>query len=119
IADVQDVISTAVGGMNIGTSIQGRERFPINLRYPADWRDSLQRLRELPIVTPTGATVPLSQVARLKVEQGPGMIRSENARPTGLVFVDITGRDLGSYVTDAQHAVAEQLELPAGYSLVW
>ena len=119
IADVQDVIHTAVGGMSVAETVQGLQRFPVNLRYPRAWRDSLQRLKELPLITPTGATIPLSQVAAVKVVNGPDMIESINTRPTGNVYVDISGRDLGSYVAAAQKAVAKELKLPAGYTLTW
>ena len=119
ISDVQEVISTAVGGMNVTETVEGLERYPVNLRYPQDVRDSLERLQALPIVTPTGATVPLAQVAEVKITDGPAMLQSENARLTGITYVDIQGRDIGSFVADAQRAVAEQVALPAGYSLRW
>ena len=119
IKDVQDVVSSAVGGMNVGYTVEGLERYPVNLRYPQDFRDSIGKLRELPVVTPTGANVTLADVARVEVADGPAMIRSENARPSGWVCVDIRGRDLGGYVADAKQRVATQLELPAGYSLGW
>ena len=119
ISDVQDVIKTAVGGMSVTETVQGLQRFPVNLRYPRAWRDSLQRLKELPLITPTGATIPLSQVAQVRVVNGPDMIESTNTRPTGNVYIDIRGRDLGSYVAAAQAAVAKELKLPAGYTLTW
>ncbi|MCQ1056617.1 efflux RND transporter permease subunit [Photobacterium sp. ZSDE20] len=119
IRDIQQVISTAVGGMNVGESVEGLERYPINVRYPQSYRDSLDKLRNLPLVTPSGARIALADVADIRFEDGPPMIKTENARPNGWVFIDIDGRDLGSYVEDAQQVVAEQLELPAGYSLVW
>ncbi|PSU32540.1 efflux RND transporter permease subunit [Photobacterium lutimaris] len=119
IRDIQQVISTAVGGMNVGESVEGLERYPINVRYPQSYRDSLDKLRNLPLVTPNGARIALADVANIRFEDGPPMIKTENARPNGWVFIDIDGRDLGSYVQDAQQTVAEQLELPAGYSLVW
>ncbi|KHT61688.1 cation transporter [Photobacterium gaetbulicola] len=119
IRDIQQVISTAVGGMNVGESVEGLERYPINVRYPQSYRDSLDKLRNLPLVTPNGARIALADVADIRFEDGPPMIKTENARPNGWVFIDIDGRDLGSYVKDAQQVVAEQLELPAGYSLVW
>jgi len=108
ISDIQRVVQMAIGGVNIGETVEGLQRFPINLRYPRDWRDSPERLRELPVVTPSGANIPLA-----------GMIRSENARRTGFVFIDIAGRDLGGYVDEAQRVVAEAVELPSGYSLSW
>ncbi|MEZ8082214.1 efflux RND transporter permease subunit [Enterovibrio norvegicus] len=119
IKDVQQVISTAVGGMNVGETIEGLERYPINVRYPQDYRDSVVKLQELPLVTPNGARIALADVADIRYEDGPPMIKTENARPNGWVFVDIDQRDLGSYVTEAQQIVAEQLALPAGYSLAW
>jgi len=119
IADVQEIVRTAIGGMRITESVEGLERYPVNLRYPRDVRDSIEALRLLPIVTPTGATVPLSAVAAVEVMDGPGMIKSENARPNGWVFIDIAGRDLGSYVADAQQRVREAVALPEGYALSW
>ncbi|PML80073.1 efflux RND transporter permease subunit [Enterovibrio norvegicus] len=119
IKDVQQVISTAVGGMNVGETIEGLERYPINVRYPQDYRDSVVKLQELPLVTPNGARIALADVADIRYEDGPPMIKTENARPNGWVFVDIDQRDLGSYVTEAQQIVTEQLALPAGYSLAW
>ncbi len=119
IADVHDVVRTAIGGMTIGESTEGLERFPINLRYPQEVRNSPQRLRELPIITPSGAEIPLGRVADVRVSEGPGVIRSENARLNGWVYIDIAGRDLGSYVEEARRVVAEQVSLPAGYSISW
>ena len=119
IGDVQEVINTAVGGMNVTETVEGLERYPVNLRYPQAVRDSLERLRALPIVTPTGAAVPLSQVADVKITDGPAMLQSENARLTGITYVDIQGRDIGSFVAEAQKVVADQVALPAGYSLRW
>ena len=119
IADIQEVVRTALGGMRVGMSVEGLERYPINIRYPRDVRDSLYQLRNLPLVTPTGAHIPLEEVADLRIEGGPGLIKTENARLNGWIYIDIEGRDLGSYVIDAQRAVAEQLELPPGYSISW
>jgi Cu(I)/Ag(I) efflux system membrane protein CusA/SilA len=119
VGDVQEVINTAVGGMNVTETVEGLERYPVNLRYPQAVRDSLERLRALPIVTPTGAAVPLSQVAEVKITDGPAMLQSENARLIGITYVDVQGRDIGSFVAGAQKAVAEQVALPAGYSLRW
>jgi len=119
VRDVQDVVQTAIGGMQVSESVEGLERFPINLRYPQQWRDSPERLRELPVVTPSGAHVPLAALAEIRLVDGPGMIRSENARRTGFVFIDIAGRDLGSYVADAKARVLEEVELPPGYSITW
>jgi Cu(I)/Ag(I) efflux system membrane protein CusA/SilA len=119
IKEVQQVVSTAVGGMNVGETIEGLERYPINVRYPQDYRDSVVKLQNLPLVTPNGARIALADVADIRYEDGPPMIKTENARPNGWVFVDIDGRDLGSYVEEARQTVAQQLELPAGYSLAW
>ena len=119
ISDVQEVVRTAVGGMNVAQSVEGLERYPINVRYPRDVRNSLDKLRNLPIVTPQGARIALGEVAAIKVEMGPAMIKSENARPNGWTFVDIEGRDLGSYVAEAQQRVAREVKLPAGYSISW
>jgi Cu(I)/Ag(I) efflux system membrane protein CusA/SilA len=116
---VQEIVQGAIGGENIAETIEGLERFPISVRYPRELRDSLQRLRDLPIVTPMGATVPLGAVARVEVADGPPMLRSENARLSGWVYVDVRGRDLGSFVADAQRAVRERVALPAGYSVGW
>jgi Cu(I)/Ag(I) efflux system membrane protein CusA/SilA len=119
IADVQDVVSGAVGGMNIGETVEGLQRYPINLRYPRDARDSLAALRELPIVTPRGQRLVLADVARLSIADGPPMLRSENARLAGFVYVDIRDRDLRGAVLDMQQAVTEKVTLPAGYSVSW
>ncbi|MGB5104520.1 MAG: efflux RND transporter permease subunit [Steroidobacteraceae bacterium] len=119
IKDVQDIVGSAVGGMTVSYTVEGLERYPINLRYPQDFRDSLEALRALPLVTPTGANVTLADVARVDVADGPAMIRSENARPSGWVFVDLQGRDLGGFVNEAKERIAADLELPPGYSLGW
>ncbi|PSV04525.1 CusA/CzcA family heavy metal efflux RND transporter [Photobacterium leiognathi subsp. mandapamensis] len=119
VKDIQQVISTAVGGMNVSESVEGLERYPINVRYPQSYRDSVTKLQNLPLVTPNGARIALADVADIRYEDGPPMIKTENARPNGWVFVDIDERDLGSYVAEAQQTVAEQLKLPAGYSLAW
>ena len=119
IADVQEVVRTAVGGMNVTESIEGLERYPVNLRYPRDVRDSVEKLKALPIVTPSGQQIALEDVADVHVTEGPGLIKSENARPNGWIYVDIAGRDLGSYVEEAKAAVAAMVELPPGYSIGW
>jgi len=119
IVDVQSVVSAAIGGETIGETVEGRSRFPISVRYPRELRDSVDKLRSLPIVTERGAQIPLAAVATLEVSDGPPMLRSENARLTGWIYVDIRGRDLGSVVKDAQRAVFEQVKLPAGTSLSW
>ena len=119
ISDVQSVVSAAIGGETIGETIEGRQRFSINVRYPRELRDSVDKLKSLPIVTERGAQIPLATVAALGVSDGPPMLRSENARLSGWVYVDIRGRDLGSVVADAQRAVFEQVKLPPGTSLSW
>jgi copper/silver efflux system protein len=119
IADVQDVVSAAIGGENIGETVEGLQRFPINVRYPRELRDSLQDLRELPVVTERGAQIPLSAVAKFEIVDGPPMLKSENARLSGWVYVDIRGRDLQSVVRDAQQRVAAQVSLTPGYSISW
>ncbi|NOX42321.1 MAG: efflux RND transporter permease subunit [Gammaproteobacteria bacterium] len=119
IADVQEVVGKAVGGSNVTQTVEGLERYPVNVRYPRDVRDSIAKLRQLPIVTSTGAQIPLHEVAVLSIVDGPGMIKSENARRIGWVYVDIQDRDLGGYVLDAQKIVAEKINLPPGYSVGW
>ena len=119
IDDVQDIVRTAIGGMNITETVEGLERYPVNLRYPRGYRDSLETLKQLPVVTPAGGQIPLSAVANLTIEDGPPLIKSENARLNGWIYVDIAGVDLGTYVQEAQQAVNEQLDLPAGYSINW
>ncbi|MGF1718516.1 efflux RND transporter permease subunit [Vibrio kyushuensis] len=119
IKEIQQVVSTAVGGMKVGETVEGLERYPINVRYPQDYRNSVVKLQNLPLVTANGARIALADVADIRYEDGPPMIKTENARPNGWVFVDIDGRDLGSYVVEAQQAVSEQLALPAGYSIAW
>jgi len=119
VADVQAVVSTAIGGDNVGEFIHGRERYPINVRYPREIRDSLQRLRELPFVTDKGAHLRLQDVAQLSIEDGPPMLRSENARLSGWVYVDVRGRDLRAVVGDMQAAVLKAVPMPAGYAVSW
>ena len=113
IRDIQDIVRTAVGGMNVTQTVEGLER------YPQRVRSSLEELRLLPIVTPQGARIALADVADVNIVDGPPVIKSENARLNGWSYVDITGRDLGSYVAEAQQTVASRVELPAGYSLAW
>ena len=119
ISDVQAVISTAIGGMNVAESVEGLERYPINVRYPQSYRDSVEKLKDLPLVTPNGARIPMAEVADIRYQDGPPMIKTENARPNGWVYVDIDGRDLGSYVNEAKQKVAAELHLPTGYALNW
>lgn len=119
IEDVQSLVSTAIGGDNIGEKIEGLARFPINVRFPRELRDSVEKLKSLPIITELGAIVLLGDVAEVKVTDGPPMIKSENARPNVWVYVDIQDRDLGGFVKDAKALLDKELELPAGYSLAW
>ena len=119
IADAQRIVSVAIGGENVGETVEGLQRFPINVRYPRELRDSVEDLRALPIVTTRGETLTLGTVASVEITDGPPMIKSENARPNGWIYVDIRGRDLGGYVADAKRAVADLVEIPAGYSVTW
>jgi len=119
IDDVQDVVKTAIGGMNVTETVEGLERYPVNLRYPRNMRDSLGQLKLLPIVTPAGQHITLQAVADLRIEDGPPMIKSENARLNGWIYIDIEGVDLGTYVDAARKAVADRVDLPAGYSITW
>ncbi|MES2759114.1 MAG: efflux RND transporter permease subunit [Pseudomonadota bacterium] len=119
IADVQSVVSAAIGGDNIGETIEGLQRFPINLRYPREFRDSMEKLRELPVLTARGAQIRLGDVAAIRISDGPPMLRSENARLSGWVYVDIRGRAMSTVVREMQQAVAREVKLPAGYSVSW
>jgi len=117
--DVQDVIETAIGGMRITTTVEGLERYPVNVRYARDLRDDPYQIKQILVPTPRGAQVPIGQLADVTVRPGPPMVRSESTRQSAWVFVDMSGRDLGSYMTDAQKAISEQLQLPNGYTLAW
>ncbi|HSD10337.1 MAG TPA: efflux RND transporter permease subunit, partial [Candidatus Binatia bacterium] len=117
--DVQDVIQTAVGGMNVTTTVEGLERYPLNVRYARELRDDIPALREILVATRSGAQVPLGQLAEIHIDPGPPMIRSENAQRTAWIFVDIAGRDLGGYVEEAKRVAAEQAPMPAGYHRTW
>lgn len=119
INDIQDVIATAIGGQEVGQSVEGRERYPINIRYPRDMRDSLNKLNNLAIYTASGVTIPLSQIATLKVEDGPDMIRSENARLNSYVYVDTKDSDLTGYINKAKVAIAANVKFKPGYSISW
>ena len=119
IADIQQIVSTAIGGMNISESVEGLERYPIRLRYPQAYRDSVESIAMLPLVTANGQRLALADVAEVYVEDGPPGIKSENARLNGWTFVDIQNVDVGSYVENAQKIVRDQVELPPGYSLNW
>ncbi len=119
ISDVQDVVRSAIGGMNVTETVEGLERYPVNVRYPSDWRNSVARIRQLPIVTARGGNITLGDVAKVVVADGPPMIKSEGAQLTGWTYVDIAGRDVGSYVQAAKKLVAAKVKLPPGYSLTW
>jgi len=119
IADIQTIISSAVGGANVTQTVEGLERYPVNLRYPRHVRDDIDKLMELPLVTPSGAHIPLSRVAKIHFAEGPPMIKTENARLNGWTFVDIRDVDLGSYVSNARQKLKDELKLPAGYSVSW
>ncbi|HEX7272692.1 MAG TPA: efflux RND transporter permease subunit [Casimicrobiaceae bacterium] len=119
IADVQSIVSAAIGGDNIGETVEGLQRFPINVRYPREVRDSIENLRNLPVLTERGAQIRLADVAAVRISDGPPMLKSENARLSGWVYVDIRGRDLLSTVRDMQEAVTKDVRLPPGYSLSW
>ena len=119
IDDINQIIAAAVGGINITQTVEGLERYPVNLRFPRERRDDVEKLRSLPLVTPTGAQIPLAQVAEISIIDGPPMLKSENGRLNGWTFVDIRDVDLGSYVAAAQQTVRSQIELPPGYSITW
>jgi Cu(I)/Ag(I) efflux system membrane protein CusA/SilA len=119
IADVQQVISSAIGGMNVTQTVEGLERYPVNVRYPQDYRNSPEQLALLPIISPDGKRIALGDVTEIVIEDGPPGIKSENARLNGWSFIDIEGVDVGSYVVEAKKIVEQQLSLPAGYSISW
>ncbi len=119
IADIQQVIATAIGGVNVTETVEGIERYPVNLRYPESLRNTPEQIALLPVVTAQGHHIPLGDLARIAIEDGPPGIKSENARINGWVFIDIDGVDLGQYVALARQAVAEQIDLPPGYSIRW
>ena len=119
IEEVEMVIMSAIGGENITTTIEGRERYPVNVRYPRELRDDIDKLKRVLVPTMSGAQIPLEQLADIKLTLGPAMIRNENGMLSGYVYVDMAGRDIGGYVRDAKKAVAEKVKLPAGYSLSW
>ncbi len=119
VADVQDIIVTAIGGKNVTYTVEGLERYPVNLRYGSELRDTPERLRRILVPTPTGAQIPITQVADITIKKGAPSIKSENARKNAWVYVDIAGIDVGTYVKNAQAAVKEKIDLPPGYSIVW
>jgi Cu(I)/Ag(I) efflux system membrane protein CusA/SilA len=119
VQEVQMVIMSAIGGENITTTIEGRERYPVNVRYPRELRDDIEQLKRVLVPTPAGQHIPLVQLADIKLLSGPSMLRNENGLLSGYVYVDIAGRDIGTYVTDAKKQVAKELTLPTGYTLLW
>jgi len=119
VGDVQDIIMTAIGGMNITRTVEGLERYPVNLRYGSELRDTPEKLRRILVPTPMGAQVPITQLAEIRIVKGPPVVKSENARNTAWIFVDLTGIDVGTYVKKAQQIVGEKIKLPPGYSMVW
>jgi copper/silver efflux system protein len=119
VSDVQSVVSAAIGGDNIGETIEGLQRFPINVRYPREIRDSVEKIRDLPVLTERGAQIRLRDIADIRISDGPPMLKSENARLSGWVYVDLHGRDLSSAVREMQRAVTKEVKLPPGYSISW
>ena len=117
--DAEGVLMSAVGGDTVSTTVEGRERYPINVRYLRDYRSDIDTLQRVLVSTPSGAQVPLAQIAEINMKTGPGMIRDENGRLSGYVYIDVAGRDIGSYVADAKKVVADRIKVPAGYQLVW
>jgi len=119
IDDAENVLMSAVGGDSVSTTVEGRERYPVNVRYLRDYRSDIGSLERVLVATPSGAQIPLGQIADIHMKTGPGMIRDENGRLSGYVYVDVSGRDIGSYVDDAKRVVAENVKVPAGYQLIW
>ena len=119
VGDVQDIIMSAIGGMNITQTVEGLERYPVNLRYGSELRDTPEKLRRILVPTPMGAQIPITQLAEIRIVKGPPVIKSENARNTAWIYVDLTGIDVGTYVKKAQQIVGEKIKLPPGYSMVW
>ncbi|MDV7022847.1 efflux RND transporter permease subunit [Atlantibacter subterranea] len=119
VSELQSMVATLVGGQNIGETIEGRERYPINVRYPREWRDNIQKLRALPVITASGSQVSLSELADISVADGPPMLKSENARLSNWIYVDLRGRDLKSAVEEMQQIVAANVTLPQGVTLSW
>ncbi len=119
VEEAQMVIMTAIGGQEITTTIEGRERYTVNVRYPRELRDDVDKLRRVLVPTPSGQQIPLEQIAEINVRLGPAMIRNENGMTAGYVFVDVAGRDIGGYVDEAKQTVLKQLQLPEGYGLIW
>ena len=119
VGDVQDVIQSAIGGMNITETVEGLERYPVNLRYPRGLRDDMESLKRVLIATPTGAQIPLAMVAEIDYQRGPPVIKSEDARPNAWIYVDISTSDIGGFVEKAKDVLANQVNIPAGYTVTW
>src|SRR3989475_3974691 len=119
VGDIQDVIESAIGGTTVTTTVEGRERYPVNVRYSRDFRSDIPSLNRVLISTPDGAQIPITQLADITFRTGPSMIKNEEGFPAGFVYVDVTGRDMGRYVEEAKRIVAERVQLPPGYHLVW
>ncbi len=119
VGDVQDVIMSAIGGMNVSWTVEGLERYPINIRYPRELRDNVEALADTLVTAPTGAQIPLAQLATIRIHQGPPAIKSENARPNAWVYVDLRGIDVGTWVKRAKKVVADEVDLPSGYTIFW
>ncbi len=119
VGDIQDVIMTAIGGMQVSMTIEGLERYPINLRYPRDFRDNPQKIGRVLVPTPAGNYIPLSEVTTISLSRGAPVVKSENARPNAWVYVDISTSDIGGFVAEAKKIIEERLDLPAGYTLSW
>ena len=119
VGDVQDVIQSAIGGMNVTTTVEGLERYPVNIRYSRELRDNIHDLEQILVATPTGVQVPLGYLAHIRIKKGAPSIKTENSRPNAWIYVDISDVDVGTYVTMARRAVAEQVRLPAGYNIIW
>jgi Cu(I)/Ag(I) efflux system membrane protein CusA/SilA len=117
--DAESVVMSAVGGDSVSTTVEGRERYSINVRYLRDYRSDIDSLERVLVATPSGAQIPLGQIANIRFRTGPGMIRDENGRLSGYVYVDVAGRDIGSYVADAKKIVAQKVSVPTGYELTW
>ncbi len=119
VQEVEEIIEAAIGGANVTTTVEGRERYPVNVRYARELREDLEQLKRVLVPTPTGAHIPLEQLAEIQVTTGPPMIKDENGSLAGIVYVDVVGHDLGSYVEEAKRLIAERVKLPPGYSLGW
>jgi Cu(I)/Ag(I) efflux system membrane protein CusA/SilA len=119
VEDAQAIVMSAIGGENVTTTIEGRERYPVNVRYGREYREDIEQLKRVLVPTPSGAQIPMAQIADLRLVDGPAMIRNENGQLAGYVYVDMAGRDVGGYVEDAKRLVSERVELPKGYNLLW